>query len=302
MSTNDSSTPGPNHPQFLVPDEDTRQWISHTYVARSCELTLKRVVDPKPGSPLAQADAFYEWEKASIWVRNYLCAAAEHLCLWADVIAPYKFHPEATNEVRPRPYLLLGRAGLEAAAHALWLVEVSTAVECAQRHIRLMHRDFTLHRAALAADALDTAHIDQRISDLESRCASLSIPTTPKDKPPGYEKLVRNAAVVTNHDENRWSYLWNAASGAAHGQNWFGIEAFELLPVEQYEPGYFRTITIPDPVFITETVGAACATLQWGTLRWLMLGGHDPDLLRQTLSDVYKRVPKKADAPNFSKL
>ena len=71
------------------------------------------MVDPKPGSALAQADAFYEWEKASIWVRNYLCAAAEHLCLWADVTAAYKLHPEAINEVRPRPYLLLARAGLK---------------------------------------------------------------------------------------------------------------------------------------------------------------------------------------------
>ena len=159
-----------------------------------------------------------------------------------------------------------------------------------------MHRDFTLHRAALEAGGLDTARVDQRIADLESRCESLSIATTPKDKPPGYEKLVRNAAVVTNHDEDRWSYLWNAASGAAHGQNWFGLEAFDLLTREEYEPGYFRTIAFPDPVFITETIGAACKTLQWGTLKWLVLGGHDPDLLRQAQRDVFERVPKKQPA------
>jgi len=49
----------------------------------------------------------------------------------------------------------------------------------------------------------------------------------------------------------------------------------------------------PDPAFITETVGAACVTLRWGTLRWLMLGGHDPDLLLQAQHDVFKRMPKK---------
>jgi hypothetical protein len=130
-----------------------------------------------------------------------------------------------------------------------------------------MQRDFTLHRDALVAGGLDTARLDKRLGDLESRCPSLSIPVTPKDKPPGYEKLVRNAAVVTNHDESRWAYLWNAASGAAHGQNWFGLEAFDLLTVKEYEPGYFRTIAFPDPVFITETIDAACSTLQWGTLR-----------------------------------
>jgi hypothetical protein len=102
-----------------------------------------------------------------------------------------------------------------------------------------MHRDFTLHRDALVAGGLDTARLDKRLGDLESRCPGLAIPAAPKDKPPGYEKLVRNAAVVTNHVESRWAYLWNAASGAAHGQNWFGLEAFDVLTVKKYEPGYF---------------------------------------------------------------
>jgi hypothetical protein len=69
------------------------------------------------------------------------------------------------------------------------------------------------------------------------------------------------------------------------------------LTVKEYEPGFFRTIAFPDPVFITETVGAACSTLQWGTLRWLTLGGYDPDLLRQALFDVYQRMPKKGEHP-----
>src|SRR5437868_7125387 len=121
MSDSDLPASGEaEHAQFVLSEDHGQQWAAHTYAARSCELVLKRVVDPKAGSALAQADAFYAWEKASMWVRNYLCAAAEHLCLWADVTAPYKLHPEAVNEVRPRPSLLLGRAGLEAAAHALW--------------------------------------------------------------------------------------------------------------------------------------------------------------------------------------
>lgn len=159
-----------------------------------------------------------------------------------------------------------------------------------------MHRDFNLHRAALLAGGLDTARIDKRIADLESRCAGLTIATAPKEKPPGYERLVRHAATATKHDADRWSYLWNAASGAAHGQNWFGIEAFELLTVDEYEPGYFRTIAFPDPMFITETVGAACSTLQWGTLRWLQMGGHDPKLLQQATREVFERMPKKKGA------
>ena len=105
--------------------------------------------------------------------------------------------------------------------------------------------DFTFHRAALVAGGSDGAHLDKRLADLESRCASLTFHVKPKDKPPGYEKLVRHAAVVTSHDEDRWGYLWHAASGAAHGQNWFGLEAFDLLTLDEYEPGYFRTIAFP---------------------------------------------------------
>jgi hypothetical protein len=298
VSDNESSAAQPHQLQLALPEEHRQRWTECTYVARGCALTLERAVDPKPSSELAAADAFYEWEKASIWVRNYLCAAAEHLSFWADVTAPYKLHPEATNEVKPRPSLLLARAGLEAAAHALWLIEGPTPLECAQRHIRLMHRDFTFHRAALIAGRVDTAHIDKRIEDLELRCAGLTIPTAPKDRPPGYEKLVRSAAVATQHDENRWSYLWNAASGAAHGQNWFGIEGFELVTLDEYEPGYFRTIAVPDVEIITETLDAACSTLRWGTLKWLMLGGHSPELMRTATRDVFERMPKTAGTPD----
>jgi hypothetical protein len=111
------------HSRFALSEELRQELTAHTYAARSCEVVLHPVVDPKPGSAPAQADALYAWEKASIWARSYLCAAAEHLCMWADATAPYKFHPEASNEIRLRPSLLLGRSGLEAAAHPVWLVE-----------------------------------------------------------------------------------------------------------------------------------------------------------------------------------
>jgi hypothetical protein len=296
VSDNESSTTQPHQLQFVLPEEHRQRWTQFTYLVRSCALTLERAVDPKPGTALTEVDSFYEWEKASIWIRNYLCAGAEHLSLWADVTAPYKFHPEAKNEVRPRPSLLLARAGLEAAAHAVWLLEAPSALECAQQHIRLMHRDFTYHRNALAAGELDAAHIDERIENLESRCRSLPIAVTPGDRPPGYEKLVRKAAIATQHDENRWAYLWNSASGAGHGQNWFGIEGFELLG--SYEPGYSRTIALPDVDLISDTLDAACSTLQWGTLKWLVASGHDPNLMWKATREIYDRMPKIDGAPD----
>jgi hypothetical protein len=76
-------------------------------------------------------------------------------------------------------------------------------------------------------------------------------------------------------------------------QNWFGLEAFDLLTLYEYEPGHFRTVAFPDPIFITDTLGAACAALQHGTIRWLLLGGHDPNLMRQAIREVFSRMPKK---------
>jgi hypothetical protein len=282
---------------FGLPRDHEQRWKECVYAARSCESTLQRLPDPSPGSDLARADMFYPWEKVSTWVRSYLRASAEHLCLWADVVAPYRFEPGAVNHVRVRPYLLLARAGLEAAAHALWLVEVTDAKECANRFLRLMHRDFNLHRKALEADNLDTSFIDTRIADLEGRVSEHSIPVSLTERVPGYQELIRFAATKTNHDADRWAYLWNAASGAAHGQNWFGVEAFDVVPILEYEPGHFRTVAFADPTYITETMEAACDALQWGTMRWLLMGRHDPDLLRQATAEIFERMPRLDGTP-----
>lgn len=281
--------------QLLVPADQVQQWATNTYRVRSCELVLSRTVDPLPGSQLDRADAIYRWEKISVWARSYLLAATESLCLWADLVAPYDLVPDAVNRVRMRPYLLLARSGLEAAAHAIWLLDVPTRTfeECVKRHVRLMHHDFTLHKQALEARKSDAGRIEDRIAKLKERAAGLPFEVTPTDKPPGYEKLVRNAATVVGKDANEWAYLWQAASGAGHGQNWFGIEGFDLLPTAEYQPGHFRTISIPDPIFITETIEAAAFALQWGTLRWLQLGGHDPSLLGAAVWEVSAKMPKK---------
>ncbi len=282
---------------FLLPSDQEQAWKECTYAARTCELVLSRVADPRPGSDWTNADMFYPWEKVSVWVRGYLRASAEHLCLWADVVAPYRFEHGAVNDVRMRPYLSLARAGLESAAHALWLSEVKGPRECASRFLRLMYRDFNYHKKALEADGIDTSAIDERIGSLNARVEKHSIPVRLYERVPGYENMVRLAATATKHNPDRWAYLWHAASGAAHGQNWFGLEAHDLIPVAEYEPGHFRMITIPDPVFITDTIEAACDTLQWGTLRWLMMGHHDPEIFKDAMIEIHQRTPTLDGTP-----
>jgi hypothetical protein len=270
-------------PRFTLIPEEHRQWVMQTYRARRCDLVLKQIADPNPQSLLHRVDQIYELEKVSTWARASLRAATEHLCLWADLVAPYTVAPGDVSNIRPRPYLLLARAGLEAASHALWTLEASSADECVQRFIQLMRTDFGYHRKALHDGGMDYSREE------------LSIPAKSTKEPLGYGKLVRNAAKITKQDEDRWFYLWATASAAAHGQNWFGVEGFIVLDKIEYEPNHLRVTSLPDPTLITEMAEAACTALEWGTLRWLIIGGHDPSIFDTALQDVHARMPKKGD-------
>ncbi|MDG4667995.1 hypothetical protein [Mycobacterium sp. 236(2023)] len=280
-----------------VPEEHIAEWKGFALNARTSQLALQRNIDPLPGSALAFADAHYPWEKVSAWSRDYLLAAADFLVSWADQFAPYKFEPDAVNTIAYRPYLMFARCGLEAAAHGLWLLAAGSATDCVRRHVRLMHRDFEYHRSALEAGNLDQSIIQGRIDDLVNRSTATDSSLRPMDRPPGYEKLVRLAAENLDQDVDRWAYLWNAASGAAHGQNWFGIEAFELMSKQEYEPGYFRVKRLPDVGFITETLDAAVTTLAGGTHLWLRNAGVSGSVWVQAMRDVFSRMPKRSDGP-----
>jgi hypothetical protein len=279
-------------PGLVLSDEQHREWIRLACTARACELVLKRVGDPKPGSLFDVIDRVYDQEKVSVWTRSYLRAAAEHLSLWSDFAAPYIIAPGMVSPIRSRPYLLLGRAALESASYALWVLAAPQSVdEWVNRFVQLMAKDFELHRKALTAGHLETARIDERIAAFNARLHEKSLPK-PLD-PPGYLSMVRHAAVAISGDEDRWAYLWNAAAGAGHGQNWFGVEGFILLSKTEYEEGHYRTVSVPDPSFVTETIAAACAALQDGTCRWLTAGKHDLQLLEEATREVHDRLPKK---------
>jgi hypothetical protein len=284
----------PPEPQFILSPEEHQKWVMQTYRARRCDLVLRRVVDPKPQSLLDLVDRVYEMEKVSTWARASLRAATEHLCLWADFVAPYTIKPGDVRHIRPRPYLLLSRAGLEAASYALWTLEASSADECVRRFVQLMRTDFRHHRNALRDGGMDYSRVDERLARLEARCEELSIPDT--NEKLNYGRLVRNAAKVTHQDEPRWFYLWATASAAAHGQNWFGVEGFLLMDKSEFEPNHYHMTSLPDPSLITEMTEAACTALDWATLRWLTIGGHDLGIFDDALREVHARMPKKGSA------
>jgi hypothetical protein len=188
---------------FVLSDAQSQEWARFAYTARACELVLKRVSDPKTGSLFDHIDRVYDKEKASIWTRSYLRAAAEHLCLWSDLTAPYVIAPGMVSLIRLRPYLLLGRAALESASYALWVLAAPQSVdEWVSRFVQLMAGDFKLHRKALIDGGLETARIDERISALDARLAELSM--SKPQSAPGYLSLVKHAATAAEGNDTRW--------------------------------------------------------------------------------------------------
>lgn len=278
-----------------LPAEHLAELKGFAFNVRACKLALQRSRDPLPESALAQADALYPWEKVSAWSRDYLLAAADFLGFWADQFAPLEFHPDAINIIAYRPYILLARSGLEAAAQGLWLVAADSAADCVRRHVRLMHRDFQYHHDALKAGQIDASAIQERMDELVERAAETDPSLRPRNRPPGFEKIIRNVAEKLSEDPDRWAYLWNAASGAAHGQNWFGTEAYKLLSKEEYEPGYYRVQRMPDPGYITATLDAAVTTLAGGTHLWLAYAGFKTEVWSQAIKDVFDQMPKQGD-------
>lgn len=173
-----------------LPTEHVILWKQYAVSARASELMLNAHVDPQPGSQLDTADARYKWEKVSTWTRGYLRAAAQQLSTWADLVMPYDLRPGAVNHVPYVAYLLLARSALEVAAQGFWILRADSIQECTGRHVRMMSRDFGYHFDALEAGGGDTSNAAKRVADLEHRAADLSPAVNPKDKPPGYEKLV----------------------------------------------------------------------------------------------------------------
>jgi len=284
--------------QMQVPAEHLQRWTEATYKIRTSALLLSRMIDPLPESGLASADSLYPWEKASAWARSYVDASCEHLNLWADRVAPYQFDESTVHDVAYRPYLLLARAGLESAAHGLWLLDVTDSAKCVERHVRMMHRDIGYFIKAREAGQLDASKLEAQRETLKERVAQVLPGVTITRRPPGYEGIVREAATALEQDPDRWAYLWNLASGAGHGQNWFSLEGYLLELGEEYEPGYHRVVRLPDVVLLTETIEAATATLEYATLRWALLAGYPyQEMSIQAMCEVFERMPKITDQP-----
>lgn len=281
-----------------VPEEHSRAFTEVAQGARLSWQVLITAGDPRPGSNFAQVSELYPFERVSDWTHAYLSAAYEHLIFWADYVAPFKFHPEQVTNFTLRPAYTLARAALESASQAVWILSSRNLIECIRRHLCLVRWDYREH-AKSVTDPEHKARILEQDARLLERVASVF--SSDELKPPrGYLKVIEWACETEDSldlaavDAKR---IWCAASGSAHGKYWPKGDLQHVVPGEEYEPGQFRALTLPDSACMVEALEAAYRMAQVGVLRHADFCGADiPALTDEARAWLAGRIPLRSDA------
>lgn len=258
-----------------IGEEAVRGWVEVAHGSRLLQHCLRNASDPTPGSPFAQVNELYPFEKVADRARAYLTASVEHLTFWADVQVPLKFHPEQTVEVTLRPSYTLARSALESAAQAVWLMNTTDPQECIRRHICLMRWDLEeLRKSRL--DTVEKADASNLEKELVQRVSGVFDDEEVR-APTGYLDVIRRACTADglNLEPDDAERIWRAASGAAHGKYWPTIDLQRTIPFADVKPGEQRSVLVPDVDGITEVLRAAHDTTQVGVLRFLDYSGAD---------------------------
>ena len=269
----------PVEAQVPVDQEARQAWTEVAASARMSKHMLRSTGDPRPGSNFAQINDLYRFEKASDWHRSFLDAAVEHLVMWADFAAPLKFHADHAVTFTFRPAHTLARAALESASLAVWMSSGGTAEECARRHLSLIRWDFEEHRKSRS-----DASFKQRVKDADAELLRRVEGTFAEAdvRPPSQLAVLRAAAPVTGIDPDEVESVWRAASGAAHGKTWTTLAMQHVALLDEYEPGHFRTLRLPDTAQMANSLRIADAMTTYGVLRHADFSGADiPQLLEE---------------------
>jgi hypothetical protein len=266
---------------------------------------LSQVGDPTRTSNFETINDHYPPERSSDWCREFLSAGLEHMVLWADHVAPLRFHEEAVVTHTFRPMQTLSRAAMESAAQAVWVMDGGSARDCARRHICLLLEDLDEQRKAATGDerksCLKRARqivLDRLSPHLEKRDVGQF---------PGYMNVVKKAAAMLAAkgsadadlvDPAVVERLWRASAGSAHGKRWPSFELQIVDPGTEISAGRFEAHRAPDPVAISRILNLANSILTYGVLRFADFSGYGPQLpvmlaaAQKTLSDS---IPKRTD-------
>lgn len=235
---------------------------------------FSNIPSPAEGSNFARTRELYPFEPLDERAQAYVSAALEHLLMWAEYTAPFKFHPEQESNFYQRPPYTLARAALEAAAQAVWILDTIDPMECLRRHLSLMRWDLHEHKrskAALEEKRLITA----RDQALLARVADVF--TADEIRPPsGYLWVLQQACRPEDLDlqADQVERLWRAASGSAHGMYWPTQDLQTAVDVSSSEGGV-RRVRVADAQGVAEVLMAAYTMTQYAVLKYAQFSGAD---------------------------
>jgi hypothetical protein len=282
---------------YPVPEEHSQEFTAVAQGSRIAWHMVQACGDPLDGSNFAKVNELYPFEKVSDRVRHYVEAAFEHLLMWADNVAPFKFHPEQTVNFTLRPTYTLARAALESSAQAVWILSSADPEECVRRHLSLIRWDLHEHRKSSPTPE----HKDRcrdRESDLLARVSSSF--TEEEVRPPnGYLAVLQSACEPNDLDLDAITVerLWRAASGAAHGMYWPNLELQTLTIGDEYEPGHFRAQELPDVTVMVEVIQAALKMSQYAAYRYVIFSGLNlSELVGPAMRWLTENITLKPDA------
>jgi hypothetical protein len=260
--------------RILVDPETSREWVEVAQGARVSRHIFVNVTVPAKDSNFARARELYPFEAVDERGRAYIGAALEHLIMWADYVAPFKFHPEQETNFQQRPPYTLARAALEASAQAVWMLDTRDPIECIRRHLSLVRWDLQEHMRSKQTPAERHA-VEERDHELVKRVSNVFTEDLIRP-PPGYLWVLRQACQA--HDLNLQAdhveRLWRAASGSAHGMYW-PTQDLQTLVELRAEDGEIRQVRVADAHGIAEVLQAAYTMTQYAVLKFADFAGAD---------------------------
>jgi len=283
--------------------------VAVAHSARLLEDILSQIGEPRQGSNFEKVNALYPYERPSDWCREFLSAGIEHMLLWANHVAPLSFHPDTEVTHTFRPVQTLSRAAVESAAYAVWIMDQSTAMGCAQRHLSVVLDDLEQQRKA-AQGSERKSYLEEAKTRLLKRVEDVSGEII-IDRFPGYMGLVKQAASAVASkgkvdtdlaDHAVAERLWRASAGSAHGKRWPALELQFVEPEREIRPGTFETSRVPNPEAIIKILNLANAVLTYGVFRFIDYSGYETDLtpiMAAAQKRLSKKIPRRTDLPGF---
>lgn len=262
--------------RIRLPEADSNRFTEIAVGIRINWHSFVHIGQPRPTSNLAQTYRLFPYEPVAERVAAHIQAAFDNLLLWADFVAPTRYHPEQVTYFTLRPGYTLGRAALESASQAVWLLSTRDPMECIRRHISLMRWDLVEHRKFKVGDPAGKEEVNVREAELVTRVSGIF--TDEQVAPPrSYLQVIQEACSPPDLQMNPVAAerLWRAASGAAHGKFWPTVELQRETTVEDWNTRAPHSQMLPDTSVMGDLLDTAFRMTQYAALRYADYAGAD---------------------------